>query len=171
MGSACRKSLPAETGSDTTAGAEQAEQIPVVHPVEEKIVERPGPGLGSLVRDVGRWHAPVVILDVGKGLKGIKARGLRGLFHFGEWRRTEEVTSGRFLCSFQWFPHQASFFKLFPRGKFMSVTEFFSSESLLGHCIVLIPGGGDHKNYLGEPEREKLVEHLRKGGVCVGQRG
>ncbi|CAK9038920.1 unnamed protein product [Durusdinium trenchii] len=133
MGSACRKSLPAETGSDTTAGAEQAEQIPVVHPVEEKIVERPGPGLGSLVRDVGRWHAPVVILDVGKGLKGIKA----------------------------------SFFKLFPRGKFMSVTEFFSSESLLGHCIVLIHGGGDHKNYLGEPEREKLVEHLRKGGSLL----
>eukprot|EP00435_Cladocopium_sp_Y103_P074321 s689_g48.t1 len=82
---------------------------------------------------LGECHAPVVVLDVGKGMKGIKS----------------------------------SFFKIFPRGKFMAVADFCNDECMLGKCVVLIHGGGEHKNYIGDSEKQKLAEHLRSGGAIM----
>ena len=45
----------------------------------------------------------------------------------------------------------------------MTVPDFCADEELLGKCVVLIHGGGEHKNYIGESEKEKLSEHLRRG--------
>ena len=57
---------------------------------------------------------------------------------------------------------KSSFFKIFPRGKFMTVADF-CDDALLGKCVVLIHGGDKHKNYIGDSEKEKLAEHLRRG--------
>lgn len=47
----------------------------------------------------------------------------------------------------------------------MSVVDFCGDASapLLGKCVILIHGGGEHKNFIGEAEKEKFTEHLRKG--------
>ena len=77
--------------------------------------------------------APVVVLDVGKGIQKLKA----------------------------------SFFKLFPYGKFMTVGEFCDSASLLGKCLVVIHGGTEQGNYIRELERAVLIKHLEHGGSIM----
>ncbi|CAJ1425028.1 unnamed protein product [Effrenium voratum] len=138
MGAGCLTSQRTEPVHQTQALDEkpvtQPEQIWVVHQ-DDTLEKRDGPAQAQPGEEASHAlsHAPVVILDVGKGLQGIKA----------------------------------AFFRLFPRGKFLSVSQFFSERHLLGHCIVLLHGGGNHKDYLGETEKEKLIEHLRQGGSLM----
>ena len=77
--------------------------------------------------------APVVVLDVGKGMAKVKA----------------------------------SFFKIFPSGKFMTVSEFCGDTSLLGRCVLVIHGGTEHGNYIQEAEKLVLIHHLSSGGSLL----
>lgn len=63
---------------------------------------------------------------------------------------------------------KASFFKLFPCGRFMTVAEFCDDNAdLVGRCVLVIHGGTEHSNYMQEAEKHMLAQHLAGGGSLL----
>ncbi|CAE7231694.1 unnamed protein product [Symbiodinium sp. CCMP2456] len=62
---------------------------------------------------------------------------------------------------------KASFFRLFPCGRFMTVAQFCDDTSLVGRCVLVIHGGTEHSKYIQEAEKHALTAHLESGGALL----